>query len=142
MKIYLASRYVDKPIMRDLRDQLVELGYVVTSRWLDGHDQSSDGTASRTAELNQQFAEEDEEDILAADVLILFNPLSVHGTGKGGRHVETGMALSVGMPVFLWGVRENVFHFNRHVKAYEHLPELLDALAALTRVWVELSSDQ
>jgi hypothetical protein len=44
------------------------------------------------------------------DVLLLLKPVASHRTTTGGHHVETGVALAMGMPVVLLGERENVFH--------------------------------
>jgi hypothetical protein len=41
---------------------------------------------------------------------VLLKPAASHRKTTGGHHVETGIALAMGMPVALLGERENVFH--------------------------------
>lgn len=98
MKVYLAARYADASLMRLWRTELEAAGHTVTSRWINGGQR-------------RRFAEEDLEDLRAASVVILHNPRAVHRTGRGGRHVELGIALSDGIPVILVGERDNVFHW-------------------------------
>lgn len=93
---------------------------VVTSRWIDG---KHDGIPAQICAID------DLEDIDAADALVLVNPRHLHGSGRGGRHVELGYALARGKRVLLVGDRENVFHSHPSVECYATLD---DAFSALT----------
>jgi len=112
-KIYLAARYSRNDEMRGVRDVLQALGHEVTSRWIDQH--GGNLLESFVAEkLNAQpdecakYARVDLEDLEAADTVISFT--SAGGGGKGGRHVEFGLALGLGKRLVIVGPRENVFH--------------------------------
>lgn len=118
---YLAARYSRYPEMQGVRDVLTALGHTVTSRWIDQH--GGDQLESATqAVLNsdprsvQHFGVHDLDDIRAADVLVSFT--SPDGGGKGGRHVEHGYALGLGMPVIIVGPRENIFHTLSGITCY------------------------
>lgn len=108
--LYLASAYERKPEICGYRDKLVALGYVVTSRWID-QDEGLD-TGLGKDELNAEpsrglpYALADIEDIGAADTIISFTG----GGGRGGRHVEFGIAWMMIKQLIIIGPREHVFH--------------------------------
>lgn len=132
MKIYLAARYSRHDEMRGVRDVLATFGHEVTSRWIDCHDGQLE--ASFTPEtLNADPAacavlgQHDVEDVEAADTVISFT--SVDGGGKGGRHVEFGLALGLAKHVIVCGPREHIFHTLPQVEHYPTWRELALALA-------------
>lgn len=129
MKLYLAAKYAEAHVMRAWRDVLHAEGHAVTARWIDGaHDMNDLGEhdAQRT-----QFAEEDLEDIENADCLILWNPLQLHGQGRGGRHVEFGYAIARGKRIVIVGDRENVFHYLGEVHVVPTVEAALGLLSAM-----------
>lgn len=119
-KAYLAARYSRYPEMQEYAKQLQEIGYQITSRWINGgHD-----TVDANNDLDKsRFAVEDVEDLFNADTVINFTEdprQEVTGRGRGGRHVELGLALAgyydrYGMRstlrIIVVGHRENVFHW-------------------------------
>jgi hypothetical protein len=52
------------------------------------------------------------------------------GGGKGGRHVEYGLALGLGKRLIICGPRENIFHTLPQV---EHYPDWWHLALALSR---------
>lgn len=130
-KIYLAARYSRHPEMRGVRDVLEAVGYTVTSRWIDMH--GGKYPSSFTPEiLNSDPAYcgalglHDVEDVTAADICISFTE---GGGGKGGRHVEFGIALGLGRRLIVVGPREHIFHTLPQVEHYE---DWYSAACALT----------
>ena len=112
-KIYLAARYSRNAEMRGVRDVLEALGHKVTSRWIDQH--GGNLLESIVAEkLNADpeacahYALVDVDDLAKADTVISFT--SAGGGGKGGRHVEFGLAVGLGKRLVIVGPREHVFH--------------------------------
>ena len=101
MKTYLAARYDRRKEMLKVATKLRELGHSITSRWING----SHTVASALC------AEEDLEDIRNSDTLILFTDQP----GSGGRHVEFGYALALGLNIYVVGNRfpENIFQLLR-----------------------------
>jgi hypothetical protein len=73
MKIYLASRYSRRDQMRRLAVELKQMGYTVTSRWLETEwvDRPDQGTAA-PPEYRATYAVIDLEDVAAADVMVNF----------------------------------------------------------------------
>lgn len=127
MKFYLAARYSRREELCIYRDALVRRGHRVTSTWLEGSHQISDGgdpigedgealvegdsgsLSPEAAALRQRFAREDLEDIEMSDILIAFTEQPRTGPTRGGRHVELGYALARGITVYVVGPRENLF---------------------------------
>lgn len=126
MKIYLASRYSRRDELSAYAAVLKDLGQTVTSRWLDGHHEIIKEMRDEYAYLERQrFAQEDWEDLMAADVCINFTepPRSEHS--RGGRHVEFGGALAAKKRCIVIGFRENVFHCLPQVEFYTSFNDFL-----------------
>jgi hypothetical protein len=127
MNIYLAARYSRHPEMQSVRDVLEVFGHKVTSRWVDAH--GGKYPSSFTPEiLNSDpvhcavLGQHDIEDVQAADVVISFTEGS---GGKGGRHVEFGLALGLGKRVIVVGPREHIFHTLPQVEVYSDWSHLI-----------------
>lgn len=118
-KIYLAARYSRHPEMQTYRAALEALGYVVTSRWINGdHMMAEEGSPEAKHDERIRFAREDMDDLMAADIVIAFAEEPRKTTGRGGRHVEFGMALAAGKRVLAASWRENVFFCLPQVEFY------------------------
>jgi hypothetical protein len=116
MKYYLAARYSRAEEMRGYAAQLEALGHVVTSRWIHGHGDRPD----------MHLAWEDLADLVGAEMLIFFSDEPDAKTrGRGGRHVEFGIAVGRAMPILIVGRRENVFH---HLPAMHQVDTWEEAL--------------
>lgn len=128
--IYLASRFSRNDEMRGVRDVLHAMNYRVTSRWIDLHGGDQKESAANEV-LNSDpasvahFGEHDLEDIHAADTLISFTGPG----GKGGRHVEFGYGLALGMRMIVVGPREHIFHTLPQVEHFADWSHLVMALA-------------
>lgn len=124
--VYLASRYEDRPRMQEWKAQLEAAGYVVSSRWINGsHEINEDDKGD---EERRRFAEEDLADLLAAGIFLCHSDRSFFRSGRGGRHVEFGVAIATGKRILMVGERENVFHWLPRVEVF---PTFDRALAAL-----------
>lgn len=120
MKLYLASSFSDRDVLRSWADDLRRAGHIVTSRWLSGsHDIVEHSGDER------RLAEEDFEDVEAADTLVLFVP--VNGR-RGGCHVEFGLALAWGKRLIIVPSRSNVFHWLPTVECYPDWPLVMNNL--------------
>lgn len=115
MKVYLAARWEQGPVMRMWRTLLAAQDVACTSHWLDV--QASWLRAVEGDDIMRENALLDFDDIAACDVLICYSPRSGFGQGRGGRHSELGVALGMGKPVVLVGERENIFHWHPSVVA-------------------------
>lgn len=130
-KIYLAARFSRNDEMRGVRDVLQALGYEVTSRWIEdrggkyGQGSFTPGQLNSDREYCAKVAGRDLEDIEAADTMISFT--SPDGGGKGGRHVEFGLALGLGKHLVIVGPRENVFHTMLNIEWYPDWSRLVMA---------------
>jgi hypothetical protein len=126
MKIYLAARYSRHDEMRGVRDFLEKaLGHKVTSRWIDLHggdqlESAAQEVLNSDPESVAHFGIHDIEDVSFTDKA---------GGGKGGRHVEHGLALGLGKRVIVCGPRENIFHTLPQVEHYPDWSHLVLALS-------------
>lgn len=125
MKIYMAARYSRREELCGYADELRQMGYEITSRWLAGNHQIDDQGISVEAGRveRERFAFEDFRDLVIADVCISFTESPRSTNSRGGRHVEFGIALGSGKPVFVVGHRENVFHCLSLVKFFAQWDE-------------------
>lgn len=133
MRIYLAARYSRNEEMRGVRDLLTVLGHEVGARWIDCHGGKYPGSFT-PQQLNGDpeycagVAADDLQDLTRADTVISFT--FPESGGKGGRHVEFGLALALGKRVILCGPRENVFHTLPEVEHYPDWARLVMGLSA------------
>jgi hypothetical protein len=86
-------------------------GFTVDARWLSGDHDGRTGGA--------RYAQEDFEDVRAADVVMAFTEEPCSNKGRGGRHVELGLALAWGKRVVIVGPRENVFCWLPQVEQFD-----------------------
>lgn len=111
MKVYLASRFSRAPEMVGCKAELAAHGIAVTSRWfLGGHEWVGTDDDALPVAVGARFAKDDLEDIQAADLIVCFTEAPRSGPSRGGRHVEMGYALGVGLPILVCGPLENVFY--------------------------------
>lgn len=136
-RVYLAARYSRREELCRYREQLRAAGYNVQARWLDGgHQISNEGTPIgdhgerlvegdgdqsteiKAAALRSKFAQDDFEDVAAAELVISFTEPPRSNHSRGGRHVEFGIALANKASVIVVGHRENIFHWLPNVRFY------------------------
>lgn len=119
--IYLAARYRRHPEMQTIAREIAAAGHVVTSRWIWGDHEYLPGVTQERERT--WYASEDRADLTVADTVISFTEHpGVESRGRGGRHVEFGMALALGKRLIVIGPRENVFHCLPEVEYYESWP--------------------
>lgn len=144
MNVYLAARYSRREELCVYREWLHAAGATVTSRWLDGDHQVTDGQLLGAADaeiiegdsqheeavrLRERFAREDWEDLKKADVVVAFTEPPRSSASRGGRHVEFGAALAWGIRCLVVGPRENVFHCLNVVDVFETWQDVSAVLA-------------
>lgn len=120
--VYLAAPWATQQLMRERRIELRELGFVVTSRWID-EPPTPPGITDR--DWWAERAAIDLEDLRAADCVIL-SAESVSTTGD--KHFETGYAYGIGKQIIVVGQPENVFH---HMRSLVLVPDWEAAKSAL-----------
>ena len=109
MKIYLSACYRRQLEMQRIARELETFGHEITSRWVleepfveEEHFQPLPNRARR--------AQRNLLDLAQSDCLIAFTERPPSGQGRGGRHVELGIALANGLKTIVVGWQENLFH--------------------------------
>jgi hypothetical protein len=150
-RYYFASRYSRNAELRGYRDQLTDAipGAVVTSRWIDQH--GGELEASYTPEVLAadpegcwKHGQADLEDLANADAIVSFTGNG--GGGKGGRHIEHGVAIAMhwgteelaggDFRLIVVGPRENIFHCHPATEVYPTWDAFLAAEVARDRTGV------
>lgn len=108
MNVYLAARYSRRLELCGYAAELYADGHHVTSRWLLGNHQAENDQLHRGADA-ERFAAEDLADVSEAALVVAFTEVPRTSNSRGGRHVEFGYALGLGIAVVIVGPRENVF---------------------------------
>jgi hypothetical protein len=142
--VYLAARYSRRVELAGYAEELRARGHEVVSRWLDGSHEADeterDYASVGYAENAARFASEDAIDVENADLLVSFTEPPESSSGRGGRHVEFGLALALRQIEYddrseeprllvVVGPRENVFHTLAD-EVFEDWPSFLDWLAS------------
>ena len=141
-RIYLAARYSRQKELNTYAKQLREKGFIVDAGWLTGAHQASDVALAVETEKDEiplegeWFAREDYNDIKRSKWILCFTekPRSKHG--RGGRHVEMGLALAWRRRRFFFfgpwtkrivviGPRENVFCCLKEVEHYKNFEDFI-----------------
>ena len=146
MRIFLSARYGRREEMIQRGAELVEAGHEIVSRWLyvDGMTEDAREVEAATESMPvfkaMPFAIQDLSDLDNAEVFIAFTEETSSPYGRGGRHVEYGIALERHRRnmldlIIVIGPRENIFHCvkgSAHRPVY-HLPrwDLKDVKAKL-----------
>lgn len=138
MKVYTAGPFAWRDRLSTFREELIELGIEVTSRWLDEKSSPTSSIFDHDEEYLRSTAYVDLQDIVAADVIVLFTPydedfsdlaIVKRAWARGGRHFEFGFAyawrqLSFVMTgretpeLIICGPRENVFSYLHEIKQF------------------------
>lgn len=108
MKIYVAGKFEEKELVREIQQKLKDMGCTITHDWT-----VEDGAGKQGQELEDYLrscAMADYEGVFTADAVLVLN----HKLAFGAM-VEMGLALAWGRVVYLVGpqVRDNIFfHLN------------------------------
>ena len=104
LNVYLASRVGRRDELMEYAEQIQKQGHEVVSEWLwtpgDGKTQS-------------EYAAMCEANIWSSDVMLQFTEhpeTQANGAGRGGRHVELGLAFAQNKTIYLVGPTEHDFH--------------------------------
>ena len=124
MRFYFAARFSKRFQLRDYRQNLVDLGHYVTSRWLDSErdDEGEFATAARTDFL----------DVITCDVVVSFTE-APRCASRGARHCEFGLGLGMNKHMVIIGRNEHVFHYLPLVERFDHWGEFLSTLTGVAR---------
>lgn len=119
MKIYTAGRYARREEILGYANQLEAAGHEITARWTKGDEEG------KTLE---EVALMDWEDVVRADMVLVFTDPKGSAQIGGGRHTELGFGYALKKHVWLVGEWEQVFHSLPGVKRFTNLDGVIKAL--------------
>ena len=122
MKIYVAGKWEDRARVSEIMRILRSIGYEITCDWTD-HKYSDDA-------YPEQYCMDDLQGVKDAD---LYLGIFIESYDYRGALVEMGIALGVGIPVWLFGDKADSCIFSHHpsVRKFPSWTELAEALAEL-----------
>lgn len=124
MKVYLADFFSHKDRVGKYAAELEALGITVTARWFNEQVPHSVTMKDLPDEYHRETAVTDIQDIIEADVLVLFTgtdgdyaSIPPSSGARGGRHFESGFMYGLmlsnpqyGQSLIVCGRKENIFH--------------------------------
>ena len=99
-------------------ERVQALGHIVTARWITADSKFRDGLQAYSDDEKIQLTLMNEQDVRAASSGLVLIAETDGRYVPGGKHVETGIALALGRPVYVIGVRENLFHWHPLVRVF------------------------
>ena len=131
MRFYFAARFSRRFALRQFRQDLEDLGHIVTSRWLDAAGEDPDNLAL--------CAQEDLIDVVTADSIVNFTE-PPRCNSRGARHCEFGIGLASGKRLVIVGPLEHAFHHLPQVECHLTWQHFLATLDACARQATELAN--
>lgn len=117
-KFYVASSFKNIDDVRYVNDYLKKHGFIYTYDW------TRNERATSFEDL-KQIGTRQKEAVREADFLIVFLP-----AGKGS-HIEFGIALAEGKPIFLHSPNNEVNQFET-TSTFYHLPEIIKSMGDIS----------
>lgn len=125
MKLYIAGHSQERA--RSVAKLCSEAGHEITSRWLE---EDFSKTPTYTDDDREKIAGIDVDDVMAADALVLLpSPRRI----PGGKFVEVGVAIGVGIPVYILGHRENMLMHHRLCSCFSSAEDFLKTVESWNR---------
>jgi nucleoside 2-deoxyribosyltransferase len=126
VKAYIAARYGRRDEAREVASQLQSLRYDITSSWL--WQVEDEMLYDEGPEAASRFAQKDVEEIRGADAVVYLSEKEDNVWGRGGRHVEFGIAVALEKHIFVIGPMENLFHYLPGITHCNHLDDFIEYL--------------
>ncbi|MBW6523473.1 Lar family restriction alleviation protein [Sphingomonas sp. RHCKR47] len=133
-RVYLASRFSRRHECHALAQVLKAAGHSIASEWVQADQESVPvvGPSDTAApEYREYWGKLDLQNVRDCDWLISLQEPERSG-GRGGRHVEFGIAAALNKRLTIIGPRETVFHHLPNVEHFDTVEALVATLTAKT----------
>lgn len=120
--VYICARFGRQEEARELAERLVPLGLSITSSWLWQH---ADEMYNHSPKESAEAAIKDVREVRAADGIIYLSEKEDNPWGRGGRHVEFGVAVAEDLQLHVIGPLENLFHYLPDVLQYDSIDDFI-----------------
>lgn len=107
-RFYICARFGRQEEARLLSGKLRMLGHTITSTWI--HQVELEMYENNHRE-RERAAVKDVGEVLESEALVYLSEAEENTWGRGGRHVEFGIALGIEIPILVIGPKENLFHY-------------------------------
>ena len=124
LRIYIAARYGRRDEAFDLEQVLLPLGVEITSTWI--HQTQDEMAYEQGIEETTRLAEKDVAEIKRSDMLVYLSEEETNTWGRGGRHVEFGIAVARAKMLCVIGPKENLFHYLPEVQHFDSVDDFID----------------
>lgn len=121
--VYVASAFVDAPLVRDVHATLLAWGLGHTSRWAEAASKGVEGYLGDS--IMRELAEANDRDILRADAFLI---LAREGVG-GEAFAELRYALEHGKPAFYVGERKILSAYRSGVVRCDAIADAIGLIA-------------
>ncbi|KKM88420.1 hypothetical protein LCGC14_1258950 [marine sediment metagenome] len=117
MKIYLASGFHYRQVLRRVAAKLKARGHEVVSSWIWIEERPERGSMAYF-EFAKEVAAMNLVDLKKADAIIV-DGHGIREGNHGGVHTELGFALGTGLSTYLVGPRSNTFHWLPEIMQFQ-----------------------
>lgn len=124
-QFYICARFGRQEEARLFSQTLEGLGHTITSTWVDQVELEMYGDNQRERE---RAAVKDVQEVVGSEALVYLSEAEDNVWGRGGRHVEFGIAVGLELPIFVIGPKENLFHFFPGITHFETQEDFIRAL--------------
>ena len=134
IKVYIAAPFQFQEMLRTVRDvfHTKKNLFQITSSWLD-----VDKLEGITLEGQIRCAQQDYRDISNSSILVVFNPVGWENKGTGGRHLEVGYALGLGIPVVSYGSTQTVMYHHPLISKVDPESSWILVMDVIEKVYVK-----
>jgi hypothetical protein len=128
LSVYIAARYSRKVEVAELAMKINQLGAKVCTEWFLEIDDPDTDLDTVDDELLENRAHRDIKEMRCADICISLTEDPKTCWKRGGRHNEFGFCLALGLPLWIVGPRETIYHYLSWVERFSTVDEMLESL--------------
>jgi nucleoside 2-deoxyribosyltransferase len=128
LRVYVAARYARKNEMKMIASAIKEAGAILSTDWFNEAADPNIDLDAVSDDHCEAIAERDLNEMRQSDLCISFTEDPKACFKRGGRHNEFGFCLALGIPLWVVGPRETVYHYLPWVEVFDNAQQMLDAL--------------
>jgi hypothetical protein len=135
LRVYIAARFARKAEVAELAGLIECAGAEVCTAWFNDPMPADADLDDYTVEQAEALASRDLSEMRSANLCISLTEDPNATWKRGGRHQEFGFCLGQGLPLWIVGPRETIYHYLPWVECFATVQEMLDALRQEVAEW-------